>query len=162
VLGTSLTLNWTKGTDDVSAQSALQYLVYYSTNSSMDSVVNIKANGTQVGTYTADINTKPVTGLLDSTTYYFNVLIKDEAGNEAAYTKKTQVTADATAPTPGNSGIITTSSVVSDSVTLNWTAATDNVDAPSSLLYLAYYSTNPNLSSVAEIEANGTPVGSYE
>jgi hypothetical protein len=65
-------------------------------------------------------------------------------------------------PTPGNSGTITTSEVSATSVTLNWTAATDNVDAPSALQYLAYYSTDSNLTSVQEIKDHGNPVGSYE
>jgi hypothetical protein len=69
---------------------------------------------------------------------------------------------DTTAPTPGNSGTITTSEVSATSVTLNWTAATDNVDAPSALQYRAYYSTDSNLTSVADIKLHGTPVGSYE
>ncbi|ATW28166.1 beta strand repeat-containing protein [Candidatus Formimonas warabiya] len=85
---TSVTLSWNKATDDVSAQSALQYMVYRSDSNHIDTVVNIEANGTAVGSYAADINTKQITGLTAGTTYYFNVVVKDEAGNKTAYTMK--------------------------------------------------------------------------
>ncbi|WP_240421852.1 fibronectin type III domain-containing protein, partial [Paenibacillus periandrae] len=71
--------------------------VYQSSSNNLDTVANIETNGTAVGSYTADIGTYSVTGLTESTTYYFNVIVKDEAGNKTAYTTK-QVTTDA-APT---------------------------------------------------------------
>jgi hypothetical protein len=160
VTETGLTLNWTKATDAGTAQANLQYLAYYSNSSSFDSILEVEA-GTAVGTYTADINTKPVTGLTAGTTYYFNVIVKDEAGNKAVYTKKMQATPDSTSPVVGNSGIITTSGVGQTGVTLNWTKATDAVTAQANLQYLAYYSLNSAMSSVANIEANGTAVGTY-
>lgn len=86
VTTTTLTLSWTKATDTVSTQSALQYLVYRSTSNNISSVATCEANGTSVGSYAADISSKAVTGLTASTAYYFNVLVKDEAGNKAVYT----------------------------------------------------------------------------
>jgi hypothetical protein len=160
VTGTSLDLNWTKATDSVSVQSQLQYLAYYSLNSAMNSVANIEANGTAVGFYTVNINTKSIADLTSGSTYYFNVIVKDEAGNKAAYTQVSQ-TFDATNPTVGNSGIITKTNVTGTSLDLNWTKATDDVTAQANLQYLAYYSLNSSMTSVANIEANGTAVGTY-
>lgn len=89
----SLDLSWSKSTDNMSSQASLQYRVYYSTNSAFDSVAEVKANGTEVTSgYTTDINSQSIASLLDDTTYYLNVLVRDEAGNEAAYAKKSVLT----------------------------------------------------------------------
>jgi hypothetical protein len=79
VTQTGVTLSWNKASDDTSAQAALQYLVYRSSSDNLDTVSNIEANGTAVGSYTANISTKAVTGLTIGTPYYFNVIVKDEA-----------------------------------------------------------------------------------
>lgn len=86
VLPTSITLSWTKGTDNKTEQSNLKYLAYYSTSNNLDTVDNIESNGTAVGSYISNIDTVDVTGLFEDTTYYFNVIVKDEAGNKSAYT----------------------------------------------------------------------------
>ncbi|WP_240422192.1 fibronectin type III domain-containing protein, partial [Paenibacillus periandrae] len=160
ITATAVTLSWTKATDTVSAQGALQYQVYRSSSNNLNTVANIEANGTALGSYTADIGTYSVTGLMESTTYYLNVIVKDEAGNKAAYTMKQVVTSDITAPAVSD-GTISTSGITDTEVTLSWTKATDNVSAPSALQYQVYRSSSNNLNTVANIEANGTAVGSY-
>ena len=52
--------------------------------------------------FTKDISSKSITGLTDSKTYYFNVIVRDESGNKSAYTKMSATTTDATGPVPGN------------------------------------------------------------
>ncbi len=101
VTSTSLTLSWTKATDDTSAQNALVYRVYRSSSNNIDSVANIYANGTAVNASTTDIATLDVSSLDPATTYYFNIVVADEAGNSAVYTTKSQVTlqSDLSAPT---------------------------------------------------------------
>ncbi|MCP4137314.1 MAG: LamG domain-containing protein [bacterium] len=64
-------------------------------------------------------------------------------------------------PTPGNSGTITVSNLTATSLTITWGAATDGTTAEADLQYLAYYSSSDSMSTVAEIEANGTAIGSY-
>ena len=76
ITNTSITVNWTKGTDTVTAQSNVQYLVYYSTNNNITNVTDCETNGTPFGTYTTDINTKNVTGLTTGIIYYFNKATK--------------------------------------------------------------------------------------
>lgn len=104
ITSTTITVNWTKATDDVSAQANLQYLVYFSTSNNIDTLANIEANGTPVGTYRTTneyygsaspnsgtpINTN-VTGLSDTsaTRYYFNMIAKDEAGNKRGFIMET-------------------------------------------------------------------------
>ena len=85
-------LSWDKATDTISSQANLQYLAYYSINPSLDSLLEIETNGIAVDIYAANIATKTVTGLSSVVTYYFNVIVKDEIGNKAAYTKLTQAT----------------------------------------------------------------------
>src|SRR3989344_7106662 len=128
ITSSQITLNWTKGTANISAQANLQYEVRRSSSANIDTVANIEANGTIIRAYIADINTFDATGLNPSTTYYFNVIIKDEAGNKAAYTMKSETTAaDTTNPVPGNTGTITTAGITSSQKTLNWTKGTDNI-----------------------------------
>jgi hypothetical protein len=162
VANTSLDLNWTKATDNVDAQGILQYRVYRSTSNNITSVANMTANGTPLNAYTTDIDTFNVTGLAANTTYYFNVMVKDAAGNEGAYATRTQATtADVTAPTPGNSGTLSASGVGTTSLTVNWTAGTDNAAAQAALEYTLYMSTSNNIGSVANAESNGTMIGTY-
>ena len=60
------------------------------------------------------------------------VVAKDTAGNKTLYSAKQQASAaDTTAPTAGNSGTLTTSSVGITSMNLNWTAASDDSFASS-------------------------------
>lgn len=59
-------------------------------------------------------------------------------------------------PTPGNSGIITTSLITPTSITLTWTLGTSPIVEP--LFYKIYYSTSDNIDTadVGLIETNGT------
>ncbi len=82
---TSVTVSWTAATDDKTAQAAIQYLVYYSTKNNITVLADTKANGTAVGSLTANITTKAITGLTVGTTYYFNVIAQDSAGNQTVY-----------------------------------------------------------------------------
>ncbi|TGL59065.1 hypothetical protein EHQ58_09110 [Leptospira ognonensis] len=162
ITATSLTLNWTQATDNVTAQNALSYLVYQSNSSNLSSVSSIETNGTAIGSYAAGIVTKNATALLPSTTYYYNVIVKDAAGNKSAYTMKSQTTlADSASPNVGNSGTLLVSNVTASGLTLSWTAGSDAITAQGSLQYLAYFSTSNNLSSVSNAETNGSAVGSY-
>jgi hypothetical protein len=161
VLSTSLTVGWTKATDNASLQGDLEYLLYYSASGNIGSVSSCETNGTAVGYYSADIDTKSVTGLSNYSTYYFNVIVKDEAGNKTSYAMNSQSTTDGIAPVAGNSGIITFSYVADTALTPVWTAATDKVTAQTSLQYMVYRSASNNIGTVANCEANGTALNSY-
>lgn len=99
VKNSSLTLTWTKATDDQTAQSALQYQVFYASGSTdITTVSNALANGTAVFgsngslTWQTDINTAAISGLSTATAYHFTVLVRDTAGNMTAYTQLAQST----------------------------------------------------------------------
>jgi len=160
----TITLNWAKATDNASAQSALQYEVRRSASNNLGSVAMAEANGVIVKAYTADLWSANITGLTQSTTYFFNVIVKDSAGNKAVYVARSATTlagADTTAPVPGNGGTIISSNVGSSSVTLSWIKATDNVSAPSQLFYEVRQSFTGNIDSVLGNDAYGTIVQEF-
>ncbi len=163
VTSTSLNLNWTMATDAVTPQSGLTYRVFRSSTNNISTVALAIANGTEIGTEITNISGKSVTGLTVSTTYYFNVVVKDGAGNQAVYTTVSQTTTaspDTTPPTPGNSGILTVSNVGTNSLNINWTMGSDNVSAQSALTYRVFRSLSNNMTTVANTLANGTEIGS--
>jgi hypothetical protein len=92
VTAATLTLNWTAATDNTSPQANLQYLAYYSTANNINTVANCEANGTAIGSYAPNIVSKNVTGLTPTTSYYFNVIVQDEAGNRALYSTLSEAT----------------------------------------------------------------------
>ncbi|MBG6132237.1 chitodextrinase [Aquimarina sp. EL_43] len=108
---TFLTLNWNASTDNVGVTG---YDVYQ--------------GSTNIGTYTG--TTYNVTGLTAGTAYNFSVRAKDAAGNVSGSSNVVNVTTtntpnDTQAPTaPSN---LTASNVAQTTLSLSWTASTDNV-----------------------------------
>jgi hypothetical protein len=100
ITNTGLTLGWTPASDTGTTEaSLLQYLVYYSLSDNLDTISHTQTNGTTVGTYavpsltppsTLNAPSIPITNLTAGTTYYFQVLVRDEAGNNSMYTMKSQ------------------------------------------------------------------------
>nr|BAM67137.1 chitinase [Paenibacillus sp. FPU-7] len=118
----SVTLSWTASTDNVGVAG---YTVSYGTN-------NVNVSGTST----------TITGLTPNTAYSFTVKAKDAAGNVSAASTAVSVTTDAasndtTAPTaPTN---LQVAAKTASSITLNWTASTDNVGVTG---YTVSYGTN--------------------
>jgi len=79
-------LSWAKATDDITPGCKLEYLVYRSDSPNISTVSDMETNGTPDGAFAADIATKTVTGLTPGSTYYLNVMVKDQSGNKTAYT----------------------------------------------------------------------------
>jgi hypothetical protein len=157
---TGVTLEWTKAEDNLTAQIALQYQVYGSESNNIDTVTNIEANGIPLGSLLPDAQSVDIPGLSAGTAYYFNVIVADEAGNRTAYTMKSVTTLDTTVPTVSD-GTLSSAAVTDTAVTLGWSEATDNATVQSALQYRVYRSGSNNVDTVTNIEANGTPVGSY-
>ncbi|WP_447402800.1 S-layer homology domain-containing protein [Lysinibacillus sp. fkY74-1] len=118
---TGVTLGWEKATDDVTLQGDLEYRVYQSSSNNMDTVSDIEVNGLALGTgFSKDLEVFNVTGLLPSTTYYFNVIVKDAAGNKSAYTMKSVTTS-----IPANAPTVTTNTIPSNVTTTGATVGGD-------------------------------------
>jgi len=165
LLKTEVTLLWTKATDETTSVANLQYLVYMSTGNNIDTIANIEANGTGIGTFAANISTRIITPLTANTTYYFNIVVKDELGNKAAYTMKQILTLNNSAPLTMSGStqytLVQILNLTATSVNPTWLAASDETTAQADLQYLVYYSTGNNIDTVANMEANGTAVGTY-
>ena len=120
ITSSGVTLNWTQGTDNVTSVANLQYEVRYSTSNNISTVADAEANGTITQAYTSADSSHAVTGLAGNTTYYFNVIVKDEANNKVVYnTVSATTTAQAAAPDP------TSPSASADSqtaITVSWTS----------------------------------------
>jgi chitodextrinase len=115
---TSLALSWSASTDNVGVTGYTLYV-----------------NGAQVGTTTS--TSMSATGLACSTTYTVSVDAFDAAGNhsaKASISTSTAACAD-TAPPSTPTGL-STSAVGQSSITLSWTASTDNVGVTGYRLYL--------------------------
>lgn len=80
----TVTLTWTQGTDNVTPQPLLQYELRQSRLPDIDTLENAERNGVVVKPYTAAIDTTTVENLIPGN-YYYNVIIKDQAGNRAVY-----------------------------------------------------------------------------
>ncbi len=93
-------LAWNKASDNATAGAELKYCVYISSGDNINTVADIEANGIVKQDYTADIPAINITGLQPETTYYFNVIVRDNAGNKTCYNKATVTTRKASS---GNS-----------------------------------------------------------
>jgi hypothetical protein len=152
---TSVTVSWGAGTDTLTATTNLQYKLVKASNSAAidtvgeaDSIVGLDL----VMDWTSNTLQASATGLSDSTTYYFAVLVRDAADNKVLYSPQNSTTLDGTSPTIGTA--INFSSVGATSLTVSWGAATDNTTAQASLQYkLVKASTSTAIDSIAEVDA---------
>ena len=152
----SIDLSWEKATDNVSQQGDLQYKVVRSESNNVFTLEGAEDGGIIiVHDWEKDMSSITVSSLTDSTTYYFNVIVKDEAGNKSVYTMVSGTTTDGIPPTPGNSGIISIDNIGTDSVELSWEKATDNVSQQGDLQYKVVRSESNNISTLEETEYDG-------
>ncbi|WP_165571545.1 DUF4073 domain-containing protein [Cytobacillus praedii] len=95
-----VTLNWLSAVDDTTVTSDLEYRVYQSTNSNFNTVSEIES-GVPLGSgFEKNLTSFHAAGLSPNKTYYFNVIVKDAAGNKNAYQMK-EVTTLNDVKTPG-------------------------------------------------------------
>ena len=119
----SLTLNWTKATDDTTEQDDILYYVYQKENSGFVTVNKLPADGillNEGGTGIKDTDRYHVNGLSHATIYYFIVVAEDEAGNRAAYKETSRET-----PTVPGAPIGPEAAPGDGSAVLSWTAPDD-------------------------------------
>jgi surface protein len=92
VTSTGLTLNWTAGSDSVTITANLQYFVCSGASALAIDTVSECLGATQVMGWTANTLTVGVSGLSPATSYYYNVVMRDEAGDMVVYNGQTGTT----------------------------------------------------------------------
>ncbi len=107
---TGLTVNWGVASDNQTVESDLEYkLVRAEISGDIDTIneANAISEPCLVMNWTADITQKVITELVEDTTYWFAVLVRDKTGNIALYPPKS-VTTLASESLPGTvpSGLI--------------------------------------------------------
>ena len=86
-------IEWTGAADNVTAAADLEYRLFCSESDNISTAAEAETNGTAMGSgYAAGITYETATGLAQTTAYYFTVVVRDEAGNKAAYTPVQQGT----------------------------------------------------------------------
>ena len=105
----SVTLSWTASTDNIGVTG-----------------YDVFRNGTKINSSLVTSTTYDVSGLTAASNYQFYVQARDAAGNTSANSNIVSVTTpDTQAPTaPSN---LAATNITQTSLTLNWTASTDNV-----------------------------------
>ncbi len=101
---TSLGLSWTKASDNHTDNSSLQYRVVQSSSDRIANAETALRNGTTVLDWSTNIDNASITSLNDNTTYYFNVIVRDNVGNLGTYQSISAATAVAAnlVSNPGN------------------------------------------------------------
>ncbi len=87
-------LSWSAATDDTTAAASLEYRVYFSLTDNLDTLGDVESNGTPAGDWALNLTAFTVESLSLDTTYFFNVLVRDEAGNMAVYGGASETTLD--------------------------------------------------------------------
>lgn len=90
---TAIRVNWSPASDDRPSE-ALIYKLYLSTSPEFDTVAQVEANGTAIGDELSvgPVFAADVTALDPGKAYYFNVVVRDGAGNKSVYQKTQLVT----------------------------------------------------------------------
>jgi len=99
------TVTWSAASDETSSISNLSYRLYYSTADFTNDVATAEQK-TPFGDWTAGITSQTLTGLTAGNTYYFTVVVKDEAGNKSVYAKNSLYLTVLTTTTTNSSAIL--------------------------------------------------------
>ncbi|MBI9105450.1 MAG: hypothetical protein JEZ04_01825 [Spirochaetales bacterium] len=161
IRATAVELSWIKAQDDFAEQNELEYCIIYSSSDNIDTPENALKNGTIGLSWTADISTGEVAGLTILSDYYFNVLVRDKAGNSSAYKPASAKTKnDTILPSPGGAGSVTLSSLNMEDFTVSWAKGSDDISPEEKLKYLVYYST-VSCATGDEVVSTGTAFGDW-
>ena len=120
----SVTLKWNPAKDNVTAANKIRYEIFQLVSSTWR-IVEVVTGQTSY----------KVNGLGASTKFSFKVDAVDEADNRLSYNTVTVSTKDGVAPQTSNS---LTATADTNSVTLKWAQATDDITAPGNIRYKVY------------------------
>lgn len=157
VVTNNLTFDWTQNSTDVNyyaiPNGANQFKVMVSENSNFSSAyektVTLEDLGITDNSDQSQMRSRAQTtwtaadGTLEpGTTYYWKVVAENGNGTTESEVRSftTLSGTDSVAPTPGNSGTITTTGVTEYTAQLDWTNATDNISSSEAIKYFIYRS----------------------
>lgn len=154
----SISLKWNQATDNVTTQAKIRYEVWWTKcNDAQDSW--------HFASVRAGVSSYRITELKDSTRYAYYIKAIDEAGNEAKFLKNGGFfyvsTKDKTAP-KGDTNSITVTGTTSNSVSIKWNQATDNVTAQAKISYTVLWSKNNDPQDSWHSASAGAGVSSYK
>jgi len=151
----SFTVKWGKATDSVSGQDKLKYkLVRAVTAESVGTLAKTDdaPASNLVFDYTADVDHAELTNLSSSARYYLAVVVEDEAGNKTLYAAAAVTTLDVSAPVVGTA--LSFDDIATESLSVHWGAATDDLTAAGLLQYKVVRASNvADIDTLGEIEA---------
>jgi len=81
----SLEIAWAPASDDLTAEEKLEYLVVAATDDNALATLAQADKGIPVGSYARAPLKRALKGIVPSTKYRFNVIVRDQAGNRALY-----------------------------------------------------------------------------
>ena len=132
----SISIQWEGATDNVTAKDKIRYRIMFKLSETPNDPWHLVYDGTGITSYTFK-------GLKEGTKYAFFIVASDEAGNSVQYplangcmTARTAAR-DKEAP-QADSRDLTVSNVTSNSFTVAWKAAKDNVTAASQIHYQVF------------------------
>ena len=143
VTTSSVALSWTAPGDDGATGTATTYDVRYSTSTitAGNWATATQATGEPAPSVAGSAETFTVTGLSESTTYFFAIKTSDEVPNESALSNvPSAATSDGTAPNAVAD--LATGTVTTSSVALSWTAPGDDGATGTATTYDVRYSTS--------------------
>ncbi|RRD56046.1 fibronectin type III domain-containing protein, partial [Tannerella forsythia] len=129
---TTIEVKWKRGSDNVTTQANLRYMVGW-TKKSEDNWQNSHPEP-----YPKDMTAYTITGLEPNTEYLVDVLVVDEAGNKTWYDTQTVTTGipDNTKPTAGGYQSGYPKATDPTAIEVKWKRGSDNVTAPANLRYV--------------------------
>ncbi|MDX2469387.1 MAG: fibronectin type III domain-containing protein [SAR324 cluster bacterium] len=134
------TITFEKATKEGVDDATISYQAYYSTEANIYDLDTTITNGTAYSNPVEDITQIMVTGLTVNTSYYFNILARNSAGNGAAYSMAVTSTTDGGSEVPTYTATaldFTDSDLNSDEIegTLTITMADDETDITHYVVY---------------------------
>jgi hypothetical protein len=140
----SITVSWAAATDDRTAASQLTYLLYQASAAGAETFAT-PSYVTAPGATSYAVGQLPI-----NKTYYYVVRARDAAGNVDANKVEVSATTPAISDMqPPTFAGLASATAASGSITLSWSAASDNVSAANQLVYLVYQATAPGGESYA-------------
>jgi len=153
----SLRLSWTAAGDEMTAADTLRYYVICSSSDNIATAGDMRENGTLLNSGgTANLDAYTVSGLSAGTKYYFNIGVRDLAGNTGVYTAVSATTSSAyAAPAPAAPPVPEVRTAVTGTLSTASTSVTGTADAGRAVASLSQSTVGALIDSAVRAETAG-------